>query len=211
MALADALETLASLWPQLATKVRPSDLRLIRRELAAAIHGGTWDPNAVLRAILRDEPETHPAWVALERTAVRRGSAPALPQLAAAAHLRLALEYSATDDTVDPDEVERAAEARLWIVPMEPANPELPRSDVLVLTRGDERLAPRFQFGTDGRTLLQAVAEVNRMLEVDDDPWGSASWWLTPHAALHAIPADEIRVGSQQAVRDAAAAIYAPA
>lgn len=211
MALADALETIATLWPQLAAKVGPADLRFVRRELAAAIHGGTWDPNAVLRAVLRDEPQNHPAWVALERTAVRRGSGPALSQLVAGAHLRLALEYSATDDAADPDEVERAAEARLWIVPMQPANPDLPRSDVLVLTRGDERLAPRFQFDTDGRTLLQAVADVNRMLEVDDDPWGSASWWLTPHAALHAIPADEIRVGSEQAVRDAAAAIFAQA
>jgi hypothetical protein len=94
---------------------------------------------------------------------------------------------------------------------MQPASPELPRSDVLVLSRGDERLAPRFQFDTDGRTLLQSVVEVNRILEVDDDPWGCASWWLTPHAALHAIPADEIRIGSEVAVRAAAGAIYAPA
>lgn len=110
-----------------------------------------------------------------------------------------------------PDDVERAAEARLWVVPMLPVALDLPRSDVLVLTRGDERLAPMFQFDTDGRTLLQSVVEVNRILEVDDDPWGCASWWLTPHAALHAIPADEIRVGSVEVVRAAAAAIYAPA
>ena len=210
MALADALETIATQWPQLASRVDPSDQRLVRQQLAAGIHGATWDPNALLRVILRNEPATHPAWRALERTAVRRQGSPPLLQLAAAAHLRLALEYSATGESVDPDYVERAAEARIWVVPMVPAGRDLP-PHVLVLARGDERLAPRFQFEKDGRTLLRPVAQVNRILGVDDDPWGCASWWLSPHAALRAIPADEIRVGSEEAVLAAAAAILAPA
>jgi hypothetical protein len=211
VALADALETLATLWPELGRRLTPSDERLIRRELAAAVHGAQWDPNAVLRAALRIEPETHPAWIALAKAAARRVGAPPLPPLVAAAHLRLALEYSSVEDVATPDEVELAAEQRLWVVPMEPARPGLPRSDVLILTRDDERLAPRFQFDANGEALLPAVVAVNRILEVDDDPWGSASWWLTPHAALHAIPADEIRVGSQDAVLAAAAALYASA
>ncbi|HEY3318166.1 MAG TPA: hypothetical protein VGK50_07075 [Coriobacteriia bacterium] len=43
---------------------------------------------------------------------------------------------------------------------------------------------PLFQFDLERRQVRDAVAEVNRILGSVDDPWGVASWWVTPNGAL---------------------------
>jgi hypothetical protein len=79
-------------------------------------------------------------------------------------------------------------------------------ADVIVLERWVENWAPAFQFDADGH-VANAVADVNRLLDAESDPWGVASWWLTPHASLCAIPADAIRVGKDEDVLAAANAV----
>jgi hypothetical protein len=57
----------------------------------------------------------------------------------------------------------------------------LPRRD------GGHQL-PRFQFDDDLRP-HDLVMRVNRLLDADDDPWGVADWWVSPHAVLDDPPA----------------------
>ena len=119
--------------------------------------------------------------------------------------LRLAIELTNVDRPADtPDAVERGAQERIFEAPMRDLRSEHPPG-VLALTQGVRRVAPAFQFDPDGN-VRSAVATINEILRADDDPWGSASWWLCPHASLHAIPADEIRLGDVERVIAAAMA-----
>jgi len=209
MALADALDAAIRRWPELRSHMTPDHVREIERMLAAAVHGASWDPTRLLEVLLQGEPVDHPAWVALRESATRRtGAVPADLALVAAARLRLAIELSerVEVDQQDPERVEAAAEERLFTAPMTDVRARPRTRDMLVLDRGSERVAPSFQFDTEG-SLLPSVAHVNAVLDAADDPWGAASWWLTPHAALHAIPADEVRVGNADDVVAAADAI----
>jgi hypothetical protein len=210
VALADALEALRQKWPEIHGDLDPSELRTINQQLAAAVHGARWDPDLLLRTALAHQPDDHEVWVALARTAVRRDQSTARTRpLVAAANLRLQIESDAVEDIPgDADDVERAAEQRVWTVPMAEVGDDALRPHLLVLSRATKRFAPRFQFDADG-TVLETVAAVNEILDVEDDPWGAASWWLTPHASLHAIPADEIRIGSPANVLAAAHALDA--
>jgi hypothetical protein len=54
---------------------------------------------------------------------------------------------------------------------------------VLVLERHGVIVIPAFQFDDHGR-LLETARTVNRIMMVDDDPWGTASFWLMPHNRL---------------------------
>jgi hypothetical protein len=49
-------------------------------------------------------------------------------------------------------------------------------------------LLPKFQFHPDGQP-VQVVTEVNWLLDVAEDPWGVADWWLGENAWLGGIPA----------------------
>ncbi|WP_330333993.1 hypothetical protein OHS33_32515 [Streptomyces sp. NBC_00536] len=51
---------------------------------------------------------------------------------------------------------------------------------------GSVRL-PAFQFAADGQP-VPVVREVNGLLDADRDPWGAATWWLSPHAWLDELP-----------------------
>ncbi|MEU7830552.1 MULTISPECIES: hypothetical protein [unclassified Nonomuraea] len=48
---------------------------------------------------------------------------------------------------------------------------------------------PAFQFDADGLA-IPVVLLINRLLDVDDDPWGVAGWWLYGNAWLGAAPAE---------------------
>lgn len=45
-------------------------------------------------------------------------------------------------------------------------------------------LFPAFQFDPLAARIHPVVAEVNRVLGAAEDPWGVASWWISPHARL---------------------------
>ena len=207
MSLADAIRTLADEWPTLVRHLTPLEQRVVRQQLAAAVHGGAWDPAALLEAALTDQPSQHPAWLALLKRSTRRSSSDRDDQsvLVAAMRLRLAVELTEADSPPDePDEAERRAEERIFEAPMRDLRDEQ-HPGVLALPQGTRRLAPVFQFDSDGH-VRSDVAAVNEILQADDDPWGTASWWLCPHASLNAIPADEIVLGEPERVLAAAVA-----
>lgn len=215
MALPEAFLFAARSWPSLREQIEPQELKLIRHQLAAAVHGGEWDPDVLVRTLFGHEDESYAGWRALaERPA--RGAATLEPPMlvASAAELRFRVEEDClaamaaewSEEAADPEQVEREAEERLWVVPMRRPPADEEGSPVIVLERAGERLAPAFQFAGDEGEVAAGVAEVNRLLDASEDPWGAASWWLTPHAALHAIPADALRAGEGEIVLAAARA-----
>ncbi|MFJ8388573.1 hypothetical protein ACIQ9Q_29430 [Streptomyces sp. NPDC094438] len=66
----------------------------------------------------------------------------------------------------------------------EPAHPGLIR---LTDREGVVRL-PLFQFEPSGQP-RPIVVEINQLLEVDQDPWGTADWWLGSNVWLDGSPA----------------------
>lgn len=64
------------------------------------------------------------------------------------------------------------------------------RSWLLGLPSGRGYLYPAFQFDQERRDVFAEVRAVNERLEAASDPWGVASWWISPHARLGARPAD---------------------
>jgi hypothetical protein len=213
VALPEALFFATESWPELKEQIEPGEMRLIRHQLAAVVHGGAaWDPGELVRTLFAHEGEDYRGWRLLEERPVRRGATMEAPLLRSAA---VALRYRIEEDAlstvmaelgelVEPEQVEEAAEERLWAVPMRPP-PEGAVGALVILERDGERLAPAFQFG-EGDSPAPGVEEVNRLLGALEDPWGAASWWLSPHAALHAIPADALRVGAAETVTAAARA-----
>ncbi|MFG1641272.1 hypothetical protein ACGFMK_13375 [Amycolatopsis sp. NPDC049252] len=85
----------------------------------------------------------------------------------------------------------------------DPADPDL----LSLVTDGGKRQWPVFQFGP--RTDL--VRRINRILDVADDPWGVADWWLGRHAWLADVPAMLIGEVPDQVLIDAAEAERAEA
>ena len=62
---------------------------------------------------------------------------------------------------------------------------------------------PAFQFDRNGRPLA-LVRQVNQILDVTDDPWGVADWWLGGNVWLRGVPANLIGQVDDQALVDAA-------
>ncbi len=199
MALADALLLLARRWPDVAAQLSPEQIGFVRRSLAAAVHGAEWDPGRLLTVVAEHEPEDSELWRALARPGERL-VAEARPDVgAAASRLRWTIEllegaHHEETATTDVDEIEEEAEDRLFTVPMTPATPDAARRQILVIDHQGMSRAPMFQFNPHGEPLGEVV-EVNAVLGAANDPWGVASWWLTPHATLQAIPADAVRTG----------------
>lgn len=66
---------------------------------------------------------------------------------------------------------------------------ELTRSGALIaLRRGKRVVYPAFQIDRQKRNIYPEVKQVNELLGAADDPWGVASWWMSPHAGLGAPP-----------------------
>jgi len=64
------------------------------------------------------------------------------------------------------------------------------RSDLIRLPGPDQQqILPAFQFD-DENLPRPIVTAINTLLNVDDDPWGVADWWLGKNAWLRGIPAD---------------------
>jgi len=67
-------------------------------------------------------------------------------------------------------------------------------------------LLPKFQFHQDGQP-VQVVTEVNWLLDVTEDPWGVADWWLGDNAWLDGIPARLLGQVDNRALVSAARAV----
>ncbi|MBO3750634.1 hypothetical protein J5X84_31540 [Streptosporangiaceae bacterium NEAU-GS5] len=92
-----------------------------------------------------------------------------------------------------------AESARRWLRAAPSHHPSdvpdgyLPEIIQLDTDQGD-LLVPAFQFDEEGRAHA-LVLMINAILEVDDDPWGVADWWLGENAWLGAAPADLLGTG----------------
>lgn len=57
-------------------------------------------------------------------------------------------------------------------------------SQVVGIRQGDRYLYPAFQIDVRNRRVAPVVAQVNELLSAVDDPWGMASWWISPSPRL---------------------------
>lgn len=75
-------------------------------------------------------------------------------------------------------------------------------ADHLLILEGDgERLIPTWQFSAAGR-VWPVVADINVRLDAVNDPWGVASWWVSPHPRLGGrAPRDLIGTAEQDDLR----------
>ena len=71
------------------------------------------------------------------------------------------------------------------------------RSELIGLPTDRGHRYPQFQFDETWREIHRVVRDVNVRLDALADPWGVASWWLTPHVRLGARPADLVGVDRQ--------------
>jgi hypothetical protein len=86
--------------------------------------------------------------------------------------------------------------------------PDRTADDGLIrLPRPDgSRQLPLFQFD-DALWPHDLVVRVNRLLDAEDDPWGVADWWVSPHAVLVDPPATLLGTAREAEIWAAASAL----
>ncbi|HVS12140.1 MAG TPA: hypothetical protein VMS76_19925 [Planctomycetota bacterium] len=85
------------------------------------------------------------------------------------------------------------------------------RSVLVGLPHGNRYLYPAFQFDLARKRVRPVVAEVNQLLEAAEDPWGVASWWVSPNGWLGGErPTDLASTRRAGEVKAAAAAMLEP-
>jgi hypothetical protein len=85
------------------------------------------------------------------------------------------------------------------------------RSWLLGLPRDRSYLYPAFQFDPRKRELYSEVRQVNELLDAAADPWGLASWWVSPNDRLGgARPLDLVGTARAEEVIQAAQAVVEP-
>ncbi|RJQ55069.1 MAG: hypothetical protein C4521_03125 [Actinobacteria bacterium] len=68
--------------------------------------------------------------------------------------------------------------------PRQYANDNRRRGKLIGLAYMNRYLYPAFQFDADRGRIRPEVARINRLLGAGSDPWGAASWWISPNAML---------------------------
>jgi hypothetical protein len=71
-------------------------------------------------------------------------------------------------------------------------------------------LYPAFQFDAGKRDVFPEVRAVNERLDAAGDPWGVASWWVSPHARLRQRPMDLVGTKRAGDLIEAAEAVAEP-
>lgn len=189
------LRTVAEHWLDLLALADEAQTGALRALAGAADRGPEWIRARVADLVVEILPLDHPVVAALDTrrdagTGVAPVDVPSVERL-----LELVGELVAEED-VPPagDEVVRRITAQLLDLPavaaeellaagVDPGRPGLIR---LPTGRGGGRL-PRFQFAGSGRP-HDVVLRVNELLDAAHDPWGAASWWVSPHARLDGAP-----------------------
>jgi hypothetical protein len=191
-------------WATMAPLFSADALALIRALLGRMASGDAWQARDELSGLLLAVlPDDHPA-----RTAIM-AELPA-PTLAddwteTARALLARLDLGGGRDVPIPEEVAFWATRRLLEAPARTIGADQP--GLIHLERHDGGGQwPDFQFGADGGP-LPVVITINRILDVGDDPWGAADWWLGRNAWLEGVPAlllgtvaDDVLVSAARAV-----------
>jgi hypothetical protein len=202
MALEDVLAALAEHWDDVLSHLDAA----ARQQLTATVEQVVADPERstdaaleIVTLLVHVLPVDHPV-VRATRGGLRLAGRPAggMP-VPAPLRARLAA-LRPLGDQPDPERIWTAARRRLLAAPSVSAeqvlaqgvDPDLP--DLIRLDRDDGTIQlPVFQFGARGAP-LPLVLQINRTLDVFDDPWGVADWWLGQNAWLEQIPAQLIGV-----------------
>jgi hypothetical protein len=59
---------------------------------------------------------------------------------------------------------------------------------LLVLSRDRAKVYPAFQIDREHGRIYPEVERVNKLFSAARDPWGVASWWISPHGRIGAAP-----------------------
>lgn len=84
------------------------------------------------------------------------------------------------------------------------------RSRLLGIPRNHSYLYPAFQVDVGRREVYPEVCSINETLSAADDPWGVASWWLSPNDRLGAKPVDLVGTARADELVQAARAVTSP-
>lgn len=69
--------------------------------------------------------------------------------------------------------------------PRQYANKLRSRSEIVGVPHQNQYLYPAFQFDAEHHRIRPGAARVNTILRAAEDPWGVASWWISPNGSLH--------------------------
>jgi hypothetical protein len=200
MALEDVLRALADHWDDVLARLGAED-RAELVDLIQDLNSGSADADDaaldVTPLLLRSLPKDHAVLQAI-RSGIRLSTTldrPVIPPELRARLVRLALP-----GPPDPEDIWAGARRRLLQAPSLPPSMLAsigPDADLAALIRlpdddGTVRI-PAFQFDPNG-VPRPLVLQINRVLDVLDDPWGVADWWLGENAWLQAAPAGLIGV-----------------
>jgi hypothetical protein len=199
VALEDVLRSLTEHWDDVLSHLGEDD----RAELIALVttitSGGDEAADAALDVtplLLRSLPSDHPVRVAT-RSGIRlsTGAGPILP-----ADVLSRLSALPGLEGPSAEHIWTQVRRRLLLAPsvtqaLLQTTGRDPEIAFLIRLEDDDGTIriPRFQFGPDGAP-LPLVLYINQVLDVVDDPWGVADWWLGQNAWLQAAPAGLIGV-----------------
>ena len=91
------------------------------------------------------------------------------------------------------------------------ANKQREAGVLLAVPFKNKYLYPVFQFDLMRSTVHAAVRRVNKLLDARSDPWGVASWWITPREGLNGRrPADLVGTADEHQIEALADAELEP-
>jgi hypothetical protein len=191
MPVPDAIVALARQWEQTVEHLSDEDLHIIEEEAAQRAGDTRSASRRIVDVLVASLPRHHP--VRRAATGGRRLAGPGDRWTEVTERLAAIASFAAAA------RADREADAWLLETPTVPWAQVRDRADDLIrLTTpsgdgdgpgDDDERAPAFQFDADGHP-RPVVLEVNRLLDVQDDPWGVADWWLGGNAWLAGVPAD---------------------
>jgi hypothetical protein len=77
------------------------------------------------------------------------------------------------------------------------------QSKLVAVTVKNKDYYPLFQIDVERRRVRDVVVEVNQLLNAAEDPWGVASWWVTPNGRLDDGRAPKDLLGHERGERTA--------
>lgn len=96
--------------------------------------------------------------------------------------------------------------------PRQYANALRTRGEIVGLPERNQYMYPEFQFDGRRHRVYPEVIQVNKLLDAARDPWGVASWWITPHGFLRGrAPRNLIGTSEASTLPNLARALVEPA